>query len=264
MTDQGQVAIVTGGASGIGAATSKWLATEGYHVVIADINGEGAMALAAQLREHGAAATATITDMSDERSVIEMVATAAQAGLIAVLVNNAADLSQIPLDGNVTDTELSVWDRVYAVSVRGAVIACREAIPHMIAGGTGSVVNISSIQSLLGDHERAAYSAMKSAVNSLTRSIATRYGKKGVRCNTICPGPVQPDEPERAWPEPMKAAYDPHLLRNAVGSASELAEIVGFLASSRSALITGQIVTADAGFSAHMHLFMKLRDQPIP
>ncbi|MBL0925304.1 MAG: SDR family oxidoreductase [Sphingomonadaceae bacterium] len=264
MSAQAQIAIVTGGASGIGAATSKWLAAEGYHVVIADINGEGATALAAQLQGQGAAATATATDMSDERSVIEMVATAARAGPIAVLVNNAADLSQIPLDGNVTDTELAVWDRVYTVSVRGAVIACREAIPHMIAGGTGSIVNISSIQSLLGDHERAAYSAMKSAVNSLTRSIATRYGKEGVRCNTICPGPVQPDEADRAWPEMMKAVYDPHLLRNAVGSALELAEIVGFLASPRSALITGQMITADAGFTAHMHLFLKLRGQSIP
>jgi NAD(P)-dependent dehydrogenase (short-subunit alcohol dehydrogenase family) len=199
------------------------------------------------------------TDMGDEEQIQGMITASIDAfGRIDGLVNNAADLSQNARDGNVVNTGLGVWDRAYQVNLRGAVAACKYTIPHMIEVGGGSIVNVSSIQSLLGDMERIAYSAMKSAMNSLTRSVATAFGKQGVRCNTVCPGPVMSREPGREWPATLLQDFRNNILLNDVSRPEELAELIIFLLSDAASAVTAQTIAADAGFASHMHFHMKL------
>ncbi len=256
----GKVMIVTGAASGIGRATALKLAEVEASVVVADLNGEGAKLVAA---EAGVRAIGLAVDMGDEAQISGMIdATIERFGRIDGLVNNAADLGQVFKDGDVVNTDLAVWDRVYQVNLRGAVAACKFVVPHMLEAGGGSIVNVSSIQSLLGDMERVAYSALKAAMNSLTRSIATAFGKQGVRCNAVLPGPVMSREPGRAWPEAMRQGFRDHILLDDVSRPEEIAELVGFLLSDAASAITAQIIAADAGLSSRMSYYSRTRGNP--
>ncbi len=255
--------IVTGAASGIGKATALKLAEMGANVVAADINEDGARQVATQAAAHGIKCVPSHTDMSNSDDIAKMVEqTVNQFGRIDGLVNNAADIGLTRYDSNVVDTEMTVWDRVYQVNFRGPVLACKLAIPHMLKAGGGSIVNVSSIQSLLGDHERVAYSAMKSAMNSLTRSIATTYGKQGIRCNTVCPGPVMSREPEKRWPEKLVEDFRSHILLEDVSSPEEQSELIAFLLSESAASVTGQTIASDMGYSSHMHFYMRAAIPP--
>lgn len=254
-----KVAIITGAASGIGKATALCMAREGCHVVIADIDEHGAAAVAESAEACGVRFLALTTDIADSEQVRAMVEQTIDAfGRIDALVNNAADLSQVPLDGDVTNTGFDVLDRTYSANLRGTYAACKYTIPHMQATGGGSIVNVSSIQALLGDKERTAYSMMKAGVNSLTRSIATGFGKQGIRCNAVCPGPVMNREQGKQWPAEMQAAYRDHVLTPDVGTPDELAELITFLASDKGAFVTGQVISADGGFTSHMHLHFNM------
>jgi NAD(P)-dependent dehydrogenase (short-subunit alcohol dehydrogenase family) len=246
----GQVAIVTGGASGIGEATCRRLVAEGAQVVIADVNGEQAIALAAQLGPH---AVAHQFDASDVASVESLVSgTIKRFGRLDVLHNNAAISSPEvhARDRNPIDITFATWDQVMAVNVRGYLAGCKYALPAMIAQGTGAIVNTASTGGFAGDITRMAYSVSKAAIIGLTRQIATHYGRQGIRCNAVAPGLVLTPGTRGAAPQVIEVMQR-HLLVPEVGQPEDIAAVVCFLASNESRYINGQTYIADGGMLAH-------------
>ncbi len=253
-----KVFIVTGAASGVGEAAALALAQQGAHVLIADIDEENAERVATSAAQLGTQSKWLKVDMGEEEAIRGMIAFVADTyGRLDGLVNNAADLRLIFHDSDIVDTKLDVWDRAYQVNLRGPVTACKLAVPLMVQQETSAIVNVSSIQSVLGDKERIAYSAMKSALNSISRSIATSHGRQGLRCNTVCLGPVMSRNPEKRWPEKLIERFQQHILLQDVAYTDQAAETITFLLSDAAAPITGQTLTADCGFSSHMHFHQR-------
>jgi NAD(P)-dependent dehydrogenase (short-subunit alcohol dehydrogenase family) len=246
----GQVAIVTGGASGIGEATCRRLVAEGADVVIADVDGEKAAALAADL---GSQATARRFDAADVASVESLVAgTIERFGRLDVLHNNAAISSPEvhARDRNPIDITFATWDQVMAVNVRGYMAGCKFALPVMIAQGTGAIVNTASTGGFAGDITRMAYSVSKAAIIGLTRQIATHYGRQGIRCNAVAPGLVLTPGTRGAAPQVIEVMQR-HLLVPEVGKPEDIAAVVCFLASNEARYINGQTYIVDGGMLAH-------------
>jgi NAD(P)-dependent dehydrogenase (short-subunit alcohol dehydrogenase family) len=258
----GKVAIITGSASGIGRATARAMAREGAQVVVADVNGEGAERVAAEIRGADGDAIAVTTDVSSEDDVRAMVAAAVGTfGALHVLHNNAAITSgeHLAFDGTVVDMDLAVWDRTFSVALRGAMLGCKHAVPHMIAAGGGSIINTSSNSSLSGDLTLTAYSAAKAGINSLTRSVATAFGKQRVRCNAVAPGYIQ-TEASVAVPDELLDVFVRNNLLPRVGEPDDIANAVVFLASDLAAFVTGQVIQVDGGQLSHLPHFAHLLD----
>jgi NAD(P)-dependent dehydrogenase (short-subunit alcohol dehydrogenase family) len=246
----GQVAIVTGGASGIGEATCRRLVAEGADVVIADVNGDKATALAAEL---GSRATARRFDAADVASVESLVTgTIERFGRLDVLHNNAAISSPEvhARDRNPIDITFATWDQVMAVNVRGYMAGCKYALPVMIAQGSGAIVNTASTGGFAGDITRMAYSVSKAAIIGLTRQIATHYGRQGIRCNAVAPGLVLTPGTRGAAPQVIEVMQR-HLLVPEVGKPEDIAAVVCFLASNEARYINGQTYIVDGGMLAH-------------
>src|SRR4051795_8460238 len=179
----GKVAIVTGGGSGIGAATARRLAAEGAQVGVGDINGELAEKVAADI---GDAAIGIEFDAGDVASVEHLIATTVERfGRLDILHNNAAIMApdHIAQDTNPVDIDFEVWDRTFAVNVRGYLAGCKYAIPHMLAGGGCSIIMTVSGSAVLGDLSNIAYVASKGAIATFIKYVATIYGKSNIRCN---------------------------------------------------------------------------------
>src|SRR6266704_2081282 len=185
---EGKVAIVTGAGSGIGEATARLMAREGASVVVADINGTEAERVAGEL---GSAVAAEV-DVSDERSVMGMVETAVESfGGLDVLHNNASDASTNALDMDIVSLDMAIFDRLVAVNLKGQFMGCKHAIPRMLERGGGAIVNTASVDGFVGRGVRAAYGASKAGVVLLTKSVASQYGSRGIRCNAVAPGLVR-------------------------------------------------------------------------
>ena len=252
---EGKVAIVTGAASGIGRRTVSLFAEEGARVVVADLDQQGAEAVAEEIRAGGAEALARRVDVSREEDVADMVAAAvAEYGRLDILHNNAAmtALGEHAHDANLLEMTTEYWDRSFAVNLRGPMLGCKHAIPAMIRGGGGAIVNTSSNQSLSGDLSQFAYSAAKAGVNALTRSVATTYGREGIRCNTVAPGIIRTPSMEAACPPEMTEAIVASNLVPRAGEPNDIAQMVLFLASDDAAFVTGQLVSVDGGQLAHL------------
>jgi len=259
-----KVAIVTGGASGIGRATSLLLATEGASVVVADLDAVRAKSVVAEIEAGGGRGLAVAADVGDESSVRAVVQAAVDAfGALHIVFNNAADTSLEAMlrDGMVADMDTATWDHAMAVDLRGAMLGCKHAIPHLIAAGGGSIVNTASNQGILGDLSQTAYSAAKAGVIMLTKSVATQYGAQGVRCNAVSPGAVRTPALERACPPEVIAEIGTHSAIPRVGEPEDLARAVLFLASDDAAYITGQVLPVDGGQMAHLPHFSWLVKQ---
>jgi NAD(P)-dependent dehydrogenase (short-subunit alcohol dehydrogenase family) len=254
----GRVAIVTGGGSGIGRATSHALARQGAAVVVADLNPAGASSVAKEIEGDGGRALPHACDVSDEDSVRGMVAAAVDTyGGLDILHNNAAasDPDLMGRDGAVTDMEVEVWDATLAVNLRGPMLGCKHGIPEMLKRGGGAIINTSSASGLVGDIARPAYGASKAGVDSLTRYVATQYGKRSIRCNAIAPGVIFTPALEANVPKQQIELYAGNHLTPRLGKPEDIAGMVVFLASDDGAYVTGQILSVDGGLLAHHPTF---------
>lgn len=246
----GKVAIVTGGAGGIGAATARLMTARGAKVAIADIAVERAEALAADLP----GAMAVHLDLESESSTEAMIAAVvARFGRLDVLHNNAALLSPeiAQADGDVEHMATALWDRTFATNVRGTMIACRAALPYL-RETRGNIVNTVSNLALQGHMIQAAYSSSKAALIQLTRAIAASHGKYGVRCNAVAPGMTMTAALKEAFPPVLREAVEAETLRDRLGEPEDIAEAVAFLASDAARNITGQVLVADGGCASHV------------
>jgi NAD(P)-dependent dehydrogenase (short-subunit alcohol dehydrogenase family) len=246
----GKVAIITGGAGGIGAATARLMATRGAWVAVADINKAGAEALAVDLPD----ALAIEVDLEHQSSIKAMIAaTVAHFGRIDVLHNNAALLGPdiARRDGDIEGMDTDIWDRTYRVNVRGTMIACREALPHLRAT-KGCIVNTVSNLALQGHIIQAAYSSSKAAIIQMTRAIAASHGVHGVRCNAVAPGMTSTPALLEAFPPVLRKLVEDETLRDQLGEPGDIAEAVAFLASPAARNITGQVLVSDGGCASHV------------
>jgi NAD(P)-dependent dehydrogenase (short-subunit alcohol dehydrogenase family) len=247
----GKIAIITGAASGIGEATARRVAAEGARTVVADLDAAGARRVAGEIADAGGEAIAVQVDLGDAESVQAMVRTAvASYGGLDILHNNAAATRLAATrDVPVSAADPGVWDETMRVNLRGAMVAIQAGVPHMIARGGGSVINTASGAGLTGDLRNPAYGASKAALVSLTRYVATEFGKQGIRCNAISPGfIVIPGKPGR---DAVAATMLRHHLTPRLGAPEDVAALVVFLASDESAFITGQNICVDGGLLAH-------------
>jgi NAD(P)-dependent dehydrogenase (short-subunit alcohol dehydrogenase family) len=250
-----KVAIVTGSASGIGRGTAHFLAREGAAVAIADLDQAGAASVAAEIRDAGLRATAIGVDVSDEASSQEMIVQTLSAfGRLDILHNNAAALGETSpgVDADLLSLETAVWDRAMAVNLRGVMLGCKYAIPAMLEGGGGSIINTSSGASEAGHVAGAAYATSKAGVNALTQHVATQFGKRGIRCNAVLPGLIMTPAVELSMTRPMVDMILEHHLTTHPGQPEDIAAMVAFLASDDARYVTGQLIRVDGGIGAHL------------
>ncbi len=248
----GKVAIVTGGAGGIGRASALALARDGARGTVVDVDGDGAARVAAEIRAGGAEALAITADVSEEAEVAAMVSTTVGTfGRLDVLHNNAALTSADVLsrDTIVTEMTLEVWDRTLAVNLRSQMLGCKHAIPAMLANGGGAIVNMSSAAANVGDVTRVAYGVSKAGVQALTRYVATAYGKQGIRANAIVPGLVVTPAVTAQLSDEMLASIAETNLTPYLGQPEDIAGVVVFLASDDARYVTGQMIAVDGGSS---------------
>jgi meso-butanediol dehydrogenase/(S,S)-butanediol dehydrogenase/diacetyl reductase len=243
----GKVAIVSGGADGMGSACVRQLAAEGARVFALDIKIDMATALADELRGGGADVTALKADVMDEGELSAAIAKAiGMGGGVDVLINVAGGSAS----GLVSEIDLAVWDRLYRLNLRSTLSACRAVIPAMRKGGGGSIVTMSSISGLRGDPDWAAYNAMKAAILNLTQSLAWEEGQYGIRVNAICPGPVASERMLATISDAHVAEYENAIALGRLGGADELAQAILFLASDQASFVTGAALVADGGLTA--------------
>jgi NAD(P)-dependent dehydrogenase (short-subunit alcohol dehydrogenase family) len=247
-----KVAIVVGGATGIGAATSRRLAAEGASVVVADVNMPGAARTAAAIAEDGGRAEAIELDLAEEPSVAALVEqTVSVFGGVDLLDNNAADTSAAAMIGDLdaVTIDMGLWDRIFAVNLRGFVLTCRYAIPAMLERGGGSIVNIASGSGLSGEPDHVAYGCSKAGVIQLARHVATRWGKEGIRCNAIAPGLIVTEKVAAMGPmfDEFSGLILARVLTPRLGRPEDIAATVAFLLSDDAGYISGQVFPVDGG-----------------
>jgi NAD(P)-dependent dehydrogenase (short-subunit alcohol dehydrogenase family) len=242
-----KVVLLSGGASGIGRATAILVAQEGASVAIGDVALQEAQAIAEDIATTGGQALAAHCDVRSEESVAAFVElTAATFGGIDCLDHNAA-WSHPRLDTDAGDIDLGIWTRVMDTNIRGALLLARHAIPHMIERGGGSIVNISSGTSTIGESTRVAYGVSKAAINQLTRHLATRYGRDGIRANAIAPGFILTETAETQVPDDIKTRLAESNPTRRLGRPEDIAQVVVFLFSEAASYVNGQLLHVDGG-----------------
>ena len=243
------VAVIAGGATGIGAATARRLGEEGARVVVGDVATEAAERTAEDIRELGGSAVAITFDLAEPDSVAHLVAeTVATYGGIDGLFTVGADMGALRSDSDVVDIDLEVWDRVMTVNLRGYVAALKHTIPRLLERGGGAIVNMSSAAAFQGEPTRPAYATAKAGIGALTRHVASRWGKDGIRCNAVAPGFTATEAIRSVpqWPE-LEASALKRIRGDRVGAPDDVASLVAFLLSDEGAWINGQIINIDGG-----------------
>lgn len=248
---QGKVAIVTGAASGIGEAIALCFAREGARVIVSDVQDARGEAVAARCNEEGEALYLHC-DVSREDEVRALVNAAVERfGRLDVLVNNAG----FRASGVLHETTADLWDRMMAIDLKGVYLCSYYALPHLLRGGGGSIIMLSSVSGIAGDYGMAAYNAAKGAVTNLTRNMALDYAKDGVRVNAICPGAIFTPLIEQAWSEigaeAAERAFNGVYPPGRIGRPEEVANVALFLASDESSFVSGANIPVDGGITAH-------------
>jgi NAD(P)-dependent dehydrogenase (short-subunit alcohol dehydrogenase family) len=247
----GRVALITGAGSGQGRAAAEAFAAHGARIAVIDIDDAGAEETVRRIRSAGGAAIRVHADVSRRGDCDKMVQAAVdQWRRLDVLYNNAA----VQMSGSVTDCSEEQWDRTIATNLSAIFWACRAAIPHMLQGEGGSIINTASTLGLIGSEGFAAYGAAKAGLVALTRSIAVEHAPR-VRANVIAPGSIDTPRFRRVLQNtPSAEQYLSVLLRNIpqkrLGRAEDVAGVALFLASDLSAYTSGCVVPADGGLAA--------------
>ena len=245
---EGKAAVVTGAASGIGAASAIRFAAEGASVVVADIRPAKAEAIVADIVRGGGRAALCEVDVQNPESVERMIALCVRLfGGIDVLYNNAGTLRQ----GTAVELPVKDWDLVMAVNVRSVFLGAKYAIPHMRERGRGSIISTASVSGLQGDAGSVVYSASKAAVINLTRALSNDHAAEGIRVNAICPGTIETPPVARALAdERIRQQYvQAHTMRR-LGRPEEVANVAVWLASDESSFVTGEAIVVDGGFTS--------------
>lgn len=246
---QGLKCVVTGGASGIGAATARRFVAEGAEVLITDINMDAANAL---VKELGDTACAVRCDVKSEAE-IKAAAEAAHTrwGRVDVLVNNAGS----ELNRAYDETTEDEWDHVLNTDLKGPWLMCKHFVPRMVEAGSGSVINISSLNGLVGFPLSTAYGSAKGGLVVFTRDMAIELANTGVRINCVCPGVIETGMMER-WTDRMPDKKEAQTMLQGtmpigrMGTADEVAGAILFFASPDSSLCQGSVLSVDGGFTA--------------
>jgi NAD(P)-dependent dehydrogenase (short-subunit alcohol dehydrogenase family) len=218
-------------------------------VVIGDIAVAAAEQTAARIVDAGGTARHVGFDLADPASVATLIDAAATTyGTVDLLFNVGADMSMVRADSDVVDIDFDVWDRVMTVNLRGYVAAMKYAIPRMLASGSGAIVNMSSAAAFQGEPARPAYATAKAGIGALTRHVASRWGKEGIRCNAVAPGftATQAIRSVPQWPE-LQAGALKRIRGTRVGDPGDIAALVAFLLSEEGEWINGQVVNIDGG-----------------
>jgi NAD(P)-dependent dehydrogenase (short-subunit alcohol dehydrogenase family) len=244
----GKVAVIAGGATGIGAATALRLASDGAAIVIGDINESAARQLAARINADGGAAIAVRCDIAQEPDVAGLIAaTTAKFGGFDLIHINAADLSIIGIDYDALEVSLDVFDRTIAVDLRGHLLVTRHALPELLRRGGGAIVYTSSGAAFAGEPTRVSYGIAKAGVNALMRHVAARWGKQGIRSNAVSPGLVLTETAKANLSEAILEAQLAEANAPRHGNPSDIAAAVAFLMSTDGEWINGQVITVDGG-----------------
>ncbi len=244
---EGKVAIVTGGASGIGRATAQLLAEQGAKVVISDISDADGETLADTLGTRDDVVYQHC-DVSNADEVNALVDRAIDAfGRLDILCNNAGVVS---IGQEAPDFSAEDWEKVIAINLNSVFYAAKAAIPKMKEGGGGAIVNTGSTSGLFADAGGNAYNATKAAVINFTRTLAIDHGKDNIRANAVCPGPtLTPMTEDVLSTDEMKKIWFPLLPLRRYGTAQDLAKAIAFLASDEASFITGHALVVDGGIT---------------
>lgn len=244
-----RVAIVTGGAKGIGFAAAECLIRQGAQVMLVDWSGDAASAAAKSLGRLSGNVDFVVADISKAADVERAIrATLERFGAIDILVNNAG----IQTFGDPVTTTEEIWNKTMNVNLKGHWLMSKQAIPEMLKRGKGSIVNVSSVQGLASQRNVVAYATSKHAMIGLTRSMAVDMAAKHIRVNCVCPGAVDTPMIQSI----IELDHDPDRLRKTLdkmhplgrmAQPSEIGEVIAFLASDRSSFMTGSIITVDGG-----------------
>ncbi len=247
----GKTAVVTGAGSGIGRAIAKTFAAQGARVFVLERDVSAGAQTVAEIAGAGGTASAIDCDVADAGSVDAAFAQViAKAGRIDILVNNAG-VAHVGTVANTTEEDL---DRIYSVNVKGVFLCSKAAVPHMVTAGSGVILNLASIASLIGLTDRFAYSMSKGAVLTMTRSIAVDYVKQGIRCNCVCParvhtpfvdGYLRDNYPGRE--QEMFRQLSEYQPIGRMAEPEEVAALALYLCSDEASFITGQAYPIDGG-----------------
>jgi NAD(P)-dependent dehydrogenase (short-subunit alcohol dehydrogenase family) len=252
---EGQVAIVTGGGTGIGGATARRLAEEGANVLIADINLQIANENVDRIKSAGGTAEVIVTDTGAHADTKAMVEKAVSLwGSLNILVNNAYSPSGADGAGGATEISEEAWDRGMAVLVKSMYLGAKYAVPEMRKSGGGSIVNLSSVHGLLTAPKSLIYEAGKFAVIGVTKQMACDYGPDNIRVNAICPGHIVTERMQTRWddnPEGLTFFAEQYPLRK-TGRPLDIANGIVFLCSEEASFITGHALVIDGGLTIQL------------
>ena len=249
---QDKVALITGSAGGMGQAAAELFAREGASIIVTDIAADAGEQTARNIRKAGGKAIFVQANVANEDDVQHLVRESIDAfGRIDVLYNNAGIMPAD--DSGVTDLSEATWDRILDVNLKSAFLCTKYAVPHMIQQGKGSIINIASFVALMGcSVPQDAYTASKGGMLSLTKSFAIQYGRHGIRCNAICPGPIETPLLRGLWTN--EEARNLRINRIPLGRFGQIDDVIYmalYLASDESSWTTGAWLVIDGGISSH-------------